>query len=175
MENFSPNQIKTVNEAVAISEEVVCNFYKMSTNQWLRHRYDVKTLSDLADSEIIHGPFAQIIRYKGWPKDTTLGSSTYDFYKICIQDHAIISALNGSSVLKLFPFALYIITHELVHIVRFAKFLIGFDVSSEEKLKEEAKVHEKTHEILSPLQVSGMKNAFEFYKNWRNPLEKISI
>ena len=175
MEKFSPGQIKTVNEAVATSEEVVCNFYKMSTNQWLRHRYDVKTLADLDHSEIIHGPFAQIVRYRGRPKDTTLGSSTYDFYKICIQDHAIISALNRSSVLKLFPFALYIITHELVHIVRFAKFLIGFDVSPDEKLKEEATVHEKTHEILSPLQVAGMENAFEFYENWRKPLEKMRI
>jgi hypothetical protein len=175
MKKFSPNQIKTVNEAVAVSEEVVCNFYKMSTNQWLRHRYDVKTLVDLDSSEIIDGPFAQIIRYKGQRKDTTLGSSTYDFYKICVQDHAILSALNRSAELKLFPFVLYIITHELIHIVRFAKFLIGFDASSEEKLKEESRVHEETHEILRPLNVSGMQDAFEFYENWRNPLEGMRI
>jgi hypothetical protein len=175
MRKFSPGQIKTVNEAVAISEEVVCNFYKMSTNQWLRHRYDIKTLDDLANGEIIHGPFAQIVRYRGRPKYSTLGSSTYDFYKICIQDHAILEALDRSPFLKLFPFALYIMTHELVHIVRFSKFLTGFDASSAEKLKEEAKVHEKTHEILSPLQVPGMENAFKFYENWRKPLEGMRI
>jgi len=171
MKKFNLKQIKTVNEAVAVSEEVVCNFYKMSTNQWLRHRYDVKTLVDLDSSEIVDGPFAQIIRYKGRRKDTSLGSSTYDFYKICVQDHAILSALNKTADLKLFPFVLYIITHELIHIVRFARFQTGFDVSSEEKLKEETRVHEKTHEILSPLNVTGMQNAFEFYENWRNPLE----
>jgi len=70
---------------------------------------------------------------------------------------------------------LYIITHELIHIVRFAKFLIGFDVSSKEKLKEETRVHEKTHEILRPLNVPGMQNAFEFYENCRNCLEEMRI
>jgi len=85
MEKFSLDQIKTVNEAVAVSEEVVCNFYKMSTNQWLRHRYDVKTLIDLDGSEIVDGPFAQIIRYKGQRKDTSLGSSTYDFTRFAFR------------------------------------------------------------------------------------------
>jgi len=175
MEKFTQDQINIVNDAVAMAEEIVCNFYKMSVNQWLRHRYDVKTLIDLDRTEIIHGPVAQIIRYKGRRKDTMLGSSTYDFYKICIQDHAIISALKGSAGLNLFPFALYIITHELVHIVRFAKFLTGFDASPDEKLKEETRVHEKTHEILNPLGVTGMASAFAFYKNWRNPLEDLRI
>jgi hypothetical protein len=175
METFTKTQIQIVNDAVAMSEEIVCNFYKMSVNQWLRHRYDVKTLMDLDQTEIVQGPFAQIIRYKGRRKDTMLGSATYDFYKICIQDHAIIAALKSSAGLTLFPFALYIITHELVHIVRFAMFLTGFDASQEEKLKEEARVHEKTHEILYPLGVPGMESAFEFYKNWRNQLGNMLI
>ncbi|RJP83360.1 MAG: hypothetical protein C4522_01115 [Desulfobacteraceae bacterium] len=175
MDTFTPDQIQIVNDAVAMSEEVVCNYYKMSANQWLRHRYDVKTLADLDHTEIIHGPFAQIIRYKGRRKNTMLGSSTYDFYKICIQDHAILAALKSSAELALFPFTLYIITHELVHIVRFAKFLTGFDASPDEKIKEESRVHEKTHEILHPLGVAGMESAFRFYRKWRNHTENLII
>ena len=89
---FGPDQLEIVNDAVAMAEELVSNNYKMSASQWLGRRYDVKTLEELKPEEIIDGPFAQIIRYKGQRKNTSLGSATYDFYKICLQDHTIISS-----------------------------------------------------------------------------------
>ncbi len=88
---FSPNQIKIVNNAVAMAEELVSNHYKMSASQWLGPRYDVKTLAELINAEIIDGPFAQIIRYRGQRRNTSLGSATYDFYKICLEDTILIS------------------------------------------------------------------------------------
>ena len=175
LQKFTSDQIKTINNSVAMAEELVCNFFKMSVNQWLRHRYDVKTLVDLDEEEIVHGPFAQIIRYKGRKKDTSLGSSTYDFYKICLQDHAIISVLDRDASLMLFSFVLYVVTHELIHIVRFAKFLMSFDASPDQKIEEETIVHEKTHEILFDLRVPGLKTAFEFYEKWRRPIDDLKI
>ncbi len=171
LEQFSPDQIKIVNNAVEMAEELVSNFYKMSASQWLRRRYDVKTIADLSSDEIIHGPFAQIIRYEGQQKDSSLGSSTYDFYKICLQDHSIHAALKSSPSIELFPFALYIITHELIHIVRFTKFLQNFDASLEEKMTEETRVHEKTHKILNSVKIPGLSDVFKFYSKWRTPLE----
>ena len=41
--------------------------------------------------------------------------------------------------MQLFPFCLYIVTHELIHIVRFSKFLQRFDASPSEKLSEDEK------------------------------------
>jgi len=78
LQTFNTDQIKIVNDSVEIAEELVSNHYKMSASQWLHRRYDVKTLVDLSPDEVVHGPFAQIIRYKGQRKDTSLGSSTYD-------------------------------------------------------------------------------------------------
>ena len=103
---FSPKQIKIVNNAVAMAEELVSNHYKMSASQWLGPRYDVKTLAELVNEEIIDGPFAQIIRYRGQRRNTSLGSATYDFYKICLQDHTIRSTLEGTPGIELFPFSL---------------------------------------------------------------------
>ena len=57
---FGSEQIKIVNNAVAMAEELVSNYYKMSASQWLGPRYDVKTLKELNREEIIHGPFAQL-------------------------------------------------------------------------------------------------------------------
>ena len=141
--HFSPEQIKIVNNAAAMAEELVSNDYKMSASQWLGPRYDVKTLAELSPQEIIDGPFAQIIRYKGRRRNTALGSASYDFYKICLQDHMIQSTIDGSNGIELFPFSLYIITHELIHIVRFSKFLQSFDASAEERIAEEKRVHLK--------------------------------
>jgi len=170
---FTRDQIQIVNNAVAIAEELVSNHYKMSASEWLRPKYDVKTLADLAAEEIIEGPFAQIIRYEAFHKDASLGSAVYDYYKICLQDHAIDAALKKSANLKLLPFALYIITHELIHIVRFSKFLQSFDASPEDRIAEEKRVHEKTQNLLSKLTMTGISDVIAFYDGWQQPCEEL--
>jgi hypothetical protein len=170
---FTPEQLAVVNQAVGIAEELVSNHYKMSASQWLRPKYDVKTLVELDPPEIVDGPFAQIIRYQGQPKAASLTSATYDFYKICLQDHAILSALRQKPDLQLLPFALYIITHELIHIVRFSKFLQGFDASADERLAEEQRVHERTHDILLGVKLAGLPDVLHFYRDWRRVYEQI--
>lgn len=164
---FNPEQLAVINTSVSMAEELVCNHYKFSATQWLKLNYDIKTLTDLRPDEIVQGPFAQIVRYTGWRKNHTLGSSMYDFYKICIQDHSILSVISQSPELQLLPFSLYIIIHELVHIVRFSQFMQSFDASRDEKLNEEKRVHEKTHEILVSLRLAGLMEILSFYEQWR--------
>jgi hypothetical protein len=173
LEYFQEGELRVVNEAVSIAEEMTSNAYKMSSAEWGRHRYDIKTLVDLSPEEIVDGPFAQIIRYVGRKSKTSLSSSEYDFYKICLQDHAILSALKKAPRLGLFAFGLYIVTHELIHVIRFAKFLQAFDASVTEKIMEEARVHEKTQAILRPAGISGMEAVFDFYKAWQGPLDDL--
>ena len=171
LDSFDPPQIETVNNAVSMAEELVSNYYKMSASQWLRQRYDIKTLKDLEPAEIVHGPFAQIIRYRGQPKDCSLGSDAYDFYKVCLQDHAILSTLKETSGIDLLPFVLYIATHELIHIVRFSRFLRGFDASDQERLAEESQVHAITREILNPVRLEGLNRVLDYYEKWKSPFE----
>ena len=170
---FSPEEIQIVTDSTVMAEELVSNHYKMSAGQWLHPMYDVKTLADLEPGEVIHGPFAQIIRYEAKKQDTTLGSSTYDFYKICIQDHSILSTIRQNPEISLFPFTLYIITHELVHIVRFGKFLQNFTATQQETMIEEKRVHDTTHDILRNVQIKGISAVFRFYEKWRLPIEEL--
>ena len=174
LEKFKNEHLKTVNNAVAMAEEVVSNAYKMSENQWLRRRYDVSTLADLKNDEIVHGPFAQVIRFSGRPKGSSLGSSTYDYYKICLQDHSILDALDQAPAMSLFPLVLYITTHELIHIVRFSKFLQNFDASPDETIAEEKRVHARTRKILDPINIAGLPEIFKFYGKWHHPFEGIN-
>jgi len=173
LKHFRKDQLSIVNEAVAVAEEMTSNAYKMSFAEWRRRRYDIRTLADLSPEEIVDGPFAQIIKYVGHKVDTSLGSSRYDFYKICLQDHNILFTLNEFPELHLFPFVLYIITHELIHVIRFTKFLQAFDASPQEKIEEEARVHEKTYTILKPSRIQGIEAVFRFYRAWHKPLDRV--
>jgi hypothetical protein len=173
LRTFKANQLAIVTHAVGMAEELVSNHYKITTSEWLRPKYDVKTLAELDPCEIIHGPFAQIIRYRGRPKESTLSSANYDFYKICLQDHTILDSLKKNPILRLLPFALYIITHELIHIVRFSRFLQGFDASPDERLAEEKRVHQKTHAILKDVKLNDLPAVLAFYADWRSVYEQI--
>jgi hypothetical protein len=170
---FQSDQILLINDAVAMAEELVSNHYKLSAAQWLRRKYDVRTAAELSPEEIIAGPFAQVIRYEGRKKNADLNSEVFDFYKICLQDLAILEALGQTPSLRLFPFTLYIITHELIHIVRFTKFLQSFVATDSERLAEEVRVHDKTHEILKPVRIPDMAAVFDFYARWRDEFDSL--
>lgn len=186
---FDARNLKWVKEAAAQAEDLVSNHYKMSSSQWLRMRYDIKTLAnlsreeilfgspaDLQQQEILYGPFAQVFRYEAKKRDAALGSDTFDFYSICLQDHIILTSLSRSPQYELYPFILYIIAHELIHIVRFSRFLQIFNASPKERFAEEIRVHRRTREILSQLNTPGMTPVFDFYRNWTTadaPLEQI--
>ena len=147
----------------------------MSSGQWLKNRYDIKTAKDLALHECIDGPFAQVIKYEGRKKDVSLGSSSFSLYKVCLQDNAILAMVLKNDDLFLEPFLLYILTHELIHIVRFSKFKQRYENKNEVDvtLDEERKVHVLTHTILKSVSVPGLSKVCEFYKDWlKNPESK---
>ena len=158
-----------------MAEELVSNYYKLSTSQLRRLNYDVKTLADLAPGEVVSGHFAQIVKYKLKKKDVLRETEAEDFYKICLQDHSILSALEAHPDLGFLVFLLYIVCHEMVHVVRFRRFLQQFDVSAGEKMAEERRVHAKTHEILSGLSIDGLAGVLAFYENWRDPPHQIDV
>jgi hypothetical protein len=65
------------------------------------------------------------------------------------------------------------VTHELIHILRFSKFLQNFEATPREMMAEEAHVHETTHDILKSVNISGMKNVLRFYEKWRKPIDDL--
>ena len=166
---FNKEQLHHVHEAVSVSEDLVSDYYKMSSIQWLRSRYEVRTARDLDAHEVVEGPFAQVLGYRGAPKDTSLGSANFDFYRICIQDGAILHTVSQpANALKLFPFLLYVIVHELVHIVRFARFQQIYSCACEADCarEEESMVHDITREILKGITASGLEQVFVYYRKW---------
>lgn len=173
MQMFDSNQLEEVQEAASMAEDLVYNYYKLPSGQRSHPRYDVLTKRGLDKDEIVMGPLAQVIRYVGQPENTSLGSLTYDFYKICLHDHAILNELAQFPQLRLFPVVLYLVTHELIHVVRFSKFLQNFSAATEQRLIEEKRVHEITRTILSSVNVIGLFNVLVHSEKWLNSLDSL--
>ncbi len=159
--------LKTVHDAAVLAEELVSEYYKMSSSQWLKSRYDVKTATDLAEDEKVTGPFAQVVKYEGRKKDALLKSYTFNYWTVCLQDEAILRTVEKNEKLLLFPFLLYILTHELVHIVRFSRFQQIYEQSAgvNMTMDEERRVHRLTAHILDS--VTGMEAVIAHYEKWR--------
>lgn len=163
---FGPEQLSTVNRSVEMAEELVSNYYKLSGSQVRQLNYDIKTAADLVANEITTVHFAQIVRYKAQKKDSLLETEADDFYKICIQDPVVIDALEKGRQLQLYPFMLYVICHELIHVVRFRRFLQHFHAPAEQRQAEEARVHHLTHRILDKAGIAHVAPVFRFYEKW---------
>ncbi len=165
---FDENELEQVAAATLQAEDMVYNYFKFSSSQWLKNRYDIKTARDLLPHERVKGPFAQVLKYEGRRRELSLSSSVFSLYHVCIQDPAIISLIAESPEIDLGPFLLYVLVHELVHVVRFVRFEHRYENACEAEvtLEEEKKVHGITHDIIAPQTVSGMPQVFEFYTQW---------
>ena len=164
---FEAEEIAVLAQAIEASEELISDFYKISTSEWKRYRYDIQNLSDLDEEEVTDIAFAQIRRYLKRPGDRTRGSEPGDFFKICIQDHVIRRAVERDKEIRLFPLAAYIVTHELIHVVRFAKFLQRFDSTAAEQDAEEKRVHALTYNLLQKTRAEGLSEVLNAFKDCR--------
>lgn len=165
MRTFSRAEIRVVSQAVEIAEDVTANYFKISTNQWRHVRYDIGILAELSADEVSESAFAQITRYSRNPDLIVGGSRPYDYFRICLQDHNIVAAVERDQPLTLLPLAVYVVTHELVHVVRFCKFLQRFDANPVEREREEARVHAITQKALSTLSLSHLDYVLRAYRD----------
>lgn len=165
--SFKDSDLLAVREALDIAEDVTINFHKFSEEQWKRHCYDVKTQSSLRKHEIIHDAFALLNKGTAPVSDFESKTKKRDFYFICLQDHRILKALARDKELVLLPLLVYVLTHELVHIVRFSNFLQRFDVSKKQKDREETIVHDTTHKILACLSLPKLDYVLDSYQDHR--------
>ena len=65
--------------------------------------------------------------------------------------------------MPLCPLLLYIVTHELVHVIRFSQFLALFEAAEAEKAIEETRVHQLTQKILAPLNLLDLPSVIRYY------------
>lgn len=165
---FGQSEINVLRHAIEIAEEYISDFYKISTSEWKRYRYDIQSLKDLREEEITDSAFAQIQRYLRCPTERLRGSEPGDFFKICIQDHMIRKAVERDPQIELFPLSLYIVVHELIHVIRFARFLQRFYSTPAEQEAEELRVHAFTYRVLEGCKIKGLLEVLFAFKDCRS-------
>jgi hypothetical protein len=165
--SFQQDEIAVLRQSIDIAEELLSEHYKISTSQWKRYRYDIQSLRDLQEKEITDTAFAQIHRYAQSPHERLRGSETGDYFKICLQDHVIRKAVERDASIHLFPLSLYIVTHELIHVIRFAKFLQRFESTTPEQEVEEGRVHAQTYQLLENCRIPGLIEVLAAFRDCR--------
>lgn len=150
--HFSSAEISCINKTFAHAERLTERHFRLTPEDWMTHRYDVKTLAYLEHHEVNDRAFAHLCKYDYKKDEESNSSKDIHFYRICLQDDRILNAVErGSSFIKLMPLMLYIATHELVHVIRFNNGEGNFDAPMNEKIEEEERVHSITRNILQPV------------------------
>ena len=172
-EAFSSDDLHKVSEALSIAEDKTGDYYKFSFGQWKRHRYDIKTLSTLWPAEVAPDVFALLNKSERKVRGYESRSKKRDFYFICLQDNRILHAVKRDAETKLLPLLVYVLTHELVHVVRFCNFEQRFEIADKDREREEKIVHEATYDILKKLSLPDLPHILEFYRVFK--MDKIVI
>lgn len=142
---FSRRQRSMVGEALHQAEHLAGEFFGVDLRNPARFPYDLETLINLQGLEVTHRALAQVCLYEYRRR---VSPAKQAFYRICLQDHKILDAVRKEGQRKLPPLLLYVIAHELIHVIRFSLDPGRFHLRPEEKRIEEREVHRLTYDLL---------------------------
>jgi C4-dicarboxylate-specific signal transduction histidine kinase len=148
MSCFNPTQLRTVRQARERAARLVSDYYCVAPREWRQMPYEVKTLRALDHTEVTDAALAQTVCYNFKRAAGPVVIEEGDLYRICLQDHRILDAMRHTR-LGLGALLTYVLTHELVHVVRFGQRLQRIDLPVELRDDEERKVERTTRTILT--------------------------
>lgn len=144
---FEQRELSRLPQILRTAEDLTGSFFKLSSFDPARYPFEVATLRELTPEEIADGAFAQLCRYAVAQRT---GLRPRPLYRICLQDHNLLRALARGDA-SLDNLLLYVLAHELCHVVRFCDFQHLFEADEAARGAEESRVHALTAEIVAPL------------------------
>jgi hypothetical protein len=163
---FDKQQSFWVGEALEIAETLAEDYFRVDLENVEHFPYDLQTLANLRDQEKTHHALAQVCKYKYHKREARLKLRGNEFYRICLQDDKILNTVRTETPSLLKPLLLYVVTHELIHVVRFIMDPNRFYLNPREKRIEERDVHRKTYELLSSVKDPKVGLLLERYRPW---------
>ena len=168
---FDKKQCNWVGEVLEIAETLTGNYFQVDLEDVGRFPYDLRTLANLRHQEKTRRALAQVCKYEYQNKKTPFRDGGKEFYRICLQDDKILNTVRADGQSLLEPLLLYIVTHELIHVIRFSMEPKKFYLHSKEKKIEERDVHCKTYELLRSFRDPQVDLLLERYRPWWERLE----
>jgi hypothetical protein len=167
---FQEPVLARIPDLLAQAEDLTGSFFKISSFDPARYPFEIATLRGLDRREIVPDAFAQVSRYAIPNRHRPGRGVSRPLYRICLQDHNVLGAIERErGALAIDPLLLYVLTHELCHIVRFCDFQQLFEADESTRDDEEVRVHRLTHAILRPLKDSGVRRVLALYDNHQRP------
>lgn len=169
-DTFSAEDLARLNRVSRQAEELTGDYFQLSSFGPRRYLYDVVTAPQLSAEEKAADSFAQLCRYVATAPSPGDRGRPGRYYRICLQDENILAAVcRVAGKFSLDTLLCYILTHELIHIVRFERFQHPFLTDPEGREAEEQRVHRLTYDILSGLDDRSMTALLDYYRTHRMP------
>lgn len=140
---FSPPQRSMAIEAMGEAEELTTGYYCIPPFRWQRYPYDLLTRADNEWQCLPESVFASVQCLQ-----RIVRGQPSDFYRIQLNDQSILTAVQREHLIDLYPFLVYILTHEMVHLVRLTNILDDY-VSAASDASEENRVQLISGRILA--------------------------
>ena len=166
---FNPAQILVLDRAWLLARDLVADAFRLDLADFRSWPVDIKRFAELAPEEMAAGVFAQLFRYLR-PGPVVVGGRP-DYYRICLYDPEILRAVAAEPGLELEPLLTYVLTHEFIHVARFARFMGLFEAGAESRRAEEEVVHGETFRLLSKVPRPGLDLVLALYRNHRLPVD----
>ncbi len=144
---FSPCQRRLAISALGEAEEHTSRYYCIPPHRWQQLQYDLLTQEDVEWEPL---PESALAKVQHLAKVSLRSKEPFDFYRIQLNDPTILSAAERENLGDaLYHFLVYILTHEMVHLVRLST-IIGHEGDHLICLdSEERRVQRVSHQILS--------------------------
>jgi len=161
---FNKKQYFWVKEALEIAETLAEGYFRVDLEDHERFPYDLQTLANLQILEKTRRALAQVCKYAYCKRESFSEFKGREFYRICLQDDKILKTVQTESSSLLRPLLLYVVTHELIHVIRFSLNPKKFYLKFREKRMEESDVHQTTYELLKYLKDPQVGFLLELYR-----------
>ena len=167
LEHFGPAELNVIRAELSNAESLVSHYYCIPGREWPMYPYEIRTLSELGETEIDLNALAMVAKY-GYTLKKTRGRLRYhEVYGICLQDHNILAVTRRAcNPVALDALMLYILTHELVHVFRFASSLQPYLIEEEFRDQEESRVHRITNDILRDRRENSLQQVLDIFEDY---------
>lgn len=166
---FTRSDLSTIERASVLAEDMTGEYFNLAADEWKRNPYGIFTRKEVERPLDEESVFAQLVRLRPGrvrPRERERGES----FGIILQDPTILRALLRSTLQDLWTLVLFILTHELIHIVRFRRFSVDFHAPEAEREREEKLVHAITRDILA-----GVANTDDVLKLYQSRIDEIQL
>ncbi len=147
---FNLQQLALVRQVQGRSEGLVARRFSIPALPSSLYPYEVATLADLDEHERAAGALAHLVVYQ-----RQRASEVEHHYRVCLQDDIILRRLERWRGASLEDVLTYVLTHELIHVVRFQRDEQSYLASEASRQEEEELVHAATLELLRQAGLRG--------------------